>query len=163
MNRRELLESAGAISLLSACNGLAASRPSGPDTAFDVQLRIGPGQSGVGNHRWARILGGTMTGSLLSGVVGPGRFDWHVDPASGAVDLTLSCGVRDVAGRVLELRDRSVHCRTDAVAPVPGLPTAPALIDAADARARVTAVSLAGRLDVAEFARGSVRLRAFRV
>ena len=163
MNRRELLGSAGAISLLAACNALAASPSSGPDAAFDAQLRIGPARRGVGNHRWAQILGGTMTGSLLSGVVGPGRFDWHVDPASGAVDVMLSCGVRDVGGRALGLRDRSVHCGADAGLPVPGLATAPELIDAAGGRSRVTAVSLAGRLDVAEFARGLVRLRAFRV
>lgn len=160
MNRRELLESAGAVSLLTACNAFAASMPMRLTPAFDAQLQLGPAQSGKECRRWARIVGGSITGMALRGTVRAGQMQWLVDPASGAVELSLTCSVEQSRGAPLELRDRSVHSSEIDGGLLPGgLHTAPELHQAAG-RATIAA-SLVGRLDVGEFARGLVRLRAF--
>jgi hypothetical protein len=160
MNRRELLGAVGAVSLLPASEVFAATPPARVAPALEAALRIGPAQSGAGNHRWAQVVDGTVAGSVLQGVVQSGRLDWHVDPASGAVSATTRVQVLRSDGVLVELRDRTTHAGTDRLAALPGWSTAPELFEAASGRP-VTAGPLTGRLDTADLGRGVVRLRAF--
>ena len=107
MNRREMLGSAGAISLLPA---LPVAGPDAGAAVPDIEalLQLGPVQRGAGNHRWAQILQGSVTGQML-GIVRSGRLDWHVDPASGAVEAHMQCRVQCADGKLRELRKRSWH------------------------------------------------------
>ena len=157
MNRREMLGSAGATALLPACDVLAGAPRITP--AFEAALHIGPAQSGAGNHRWARIENGKIVGRVVQGRVLAGRLDWHVDPASGAVEVTVNCLVQCADGSKVELRDRTTHTGADALAHFPGLPTAPELWVPGDLP--VNTASLTGRLDAADFVQGVVRLQAF--
>jgi hypothetical protein len=108
MNRRELLGSAGAMYLLPALPVLGTGAGS-PAPAFEAMLRLGPARGGVGNHRWADVLDGTVTGHRLVGLVRSGRLDWHVDPASGAVEAQVRCQIHCIDGRIRELRERGVR------------------------------------------------------
>ncbi len=108
MNRRELLGAAGVLSLVPVlpASGVAMAAPVLPD--LEATLLLGPASSGVGNHRWAPVLQGIVTGSM-PGVVRSGRLDWHVDPASGAVAAQLQCQIECTDGKVRELRERSLR------------------------------------------------------
>lgn len=160
MNRREMLGSVGGFCLLPVFAGARAEvTPRQPQPAFDVLLRLGAAQGGAGNHRWARVLGGEISGSLLRGRVRGGRMDWHVDPASGAVAVATSMTIRRADGARVELRDRTAHA-ADELPELPGLRTAPELFDAAG-RPLLAPLSLAGRLDARDFARGTVSLRVY--
>jgi hypothetical protein len=106
MNRRELLGSAGALSLLPAL-GMAGGQAQPP--AFAALLQLGSSQRGVANHRWARVLGGAVTGGAQVGRVRSGRLDWHVDPASGAVEAKLECEVVGDDGLVYCIREHAIH------------------------------------------------------
>lgn len=160
MNRRELLGSAGAVALLPALDAFATMPSRRDEPEFEAALRLGPVHSGAGNHRWAQVVGGSVTGNLLQGVVRSGRLDWHVDPASGAVEVVMNCSVHCMQGRVFELRDRTAHAGADRFAAQPGWPTAPELFEANSGRS-ITAGPLNGRMDTTDFGRGVVRLRAF--
>ncbi len=163
MNRREVLGSVGAVSLLPAFDVLAAVPSLRGSSAFEAALQIGPAHSGAGNHRWAEVLGGEITGVLLRGRVQSGRMDWHADPASGAVAVATSMKVLRADGMSIELHDRTVHsdADVDGLSMLPGLPTAPRLFDAAGVLVVVPA--LAGRLDATQFSSGRVQLRAYRL
>lgn len=108
MNRREWLGSAGAFSLapvmpsLGMASGFALSSP------LEATLLLEPAHSGAGNHRWARVREGVVTGATPA-VVLSGRLDWHVDPASGAVIAALQCRIRCADGEVRELRERALQ------------------------------------------------------
>lgn len=155
MNRRELLGAVGAASLLPSALAAPASQQISP--AFQAALRLGPAQTGAGNHSWAEIVAGKVSGSRLAGQVQSGRMDWYVDPISGAVEVAVRCSVLRADGKTIELSDRTAHASTDDRAALPGHPTAPVLSDATGAAAR----QLVGRLDTTAFWRGFVSLRAF--
>ncbi len=104
MNRRDVLVSVGAASLLPAVAAFAEpATPSavGQDpSVFGATLRLGPSQAGAGNHRWAPVLGGhTPAGRVMAG-----RLDWLVDPASGAVEATMDCKLLSARGHAVEMR-----------------------------------------------------------
>ena len=162
MNRRELLGSAGALSLLPAAGLFAGMPDAGALPALDVSLRLGPVQKGAGNHRWAEVTGGIAAGRLLRGPVRSGRMDWHVDPATGAAELALSCTIRSADGRFVELRDRTCRRNAGQYVALPGHGTAPELSDAADG-SPVGCRPLAGRLDMRQLSGGMARLQAFTV
>lgn len=162
MNRRQLLGSVGSVALFPAGAGAGErieSPMSGRQAGFEAQLRLGSPQRLAGNHRWARISGGDVTGGLLRGSVQSGRMDWHVDPASGAVEVAVTCRILRSDGIMVELRDRSVGARAPKLAQESGLGTAPALFDAAGTKMKAPA-RLAGCLD-ADIGNGLARLRAF--
>jgi hypothetical protein len=164
VNRSVVLGSMGAVAALPLLGRAAdwnAARPGAPERVFDATLHIGASQGGAGNQRWAELLGGEVTGPLLSGRVESGRIDWCVDPMSGATDLTIACMVRDHRGRRFRLQDRTTHAAVDQLAMQPGIPTAPALFDAGGSP-RLAQGSLLGRLDARAFPQGRVRLSAFR-
>jgi hypothetical protein len=121
VNRRQLLASAGAASLLPAFAGTAmASAPRQVDpSAFGALLRIGPMQPGADGRRWASVLAGRVTGGSSTGEVLSGRLEWCMDPATGAVDATVSCSLRAADGQQLELHERGIH----ATSPINGLVT----------------------------------------
>jgi hypothetical protein len=156
INRRELLGSVGAASLMPAALAMPASDEAVP--AFQAALRLGPAQDGSGNHRWAEIIAGKLSGKRLAGKVQSGRIDWFVDPASGAVEIALTCSVLRADGKTIELRDRSASASASDRAALPGHPTAPVLSDAAG---EAGLPQLTGRLDTTAFWRGFVSLRAF--
>ena len=106
MNRRDLLGSVGAVSLLPVLPAVEPDPGLAGRPVLHVLLRLRPTCSGTGNRRWARILAGTVTGSIC-GVVRSGRLDWHVDPASGAAEAWLRCQVEYADGRIFHLRERS--------------------------------------------------------
>jgi hypothetical protein len=112
MNRRKMLAAAGAATLLPALPASGSGPSGGAACAFAAMLRLGPVRAGAGNHRWAQILDGAATGAQLAGRVESGRLDWHVDPATGAVDATLHCRVLCTAGGSREVRARGIHAVT---------------------------------------------------
>jgi hypothetical protein len=156
MNRRELLGSVGAASLLPTA--FAAPTRAKPTLAFQAALRLGPVHTGQGNHRWAGIVAGSFSGARLSGRVHEGRMDWFVDPCCGSVEIAMACTVVRVDGGLIELRDRTVSVSASDRADLPGHPTSPELSDVAGAFAPQR---LVGRLDTTAFWRGFVSLRAF--
>jgi hypothetical protein len=157
INRRELLCSVGAASLLPAVAlSTAADRPASP--GFIAALHLGPAQDGAGNQRWADIAGGTVDGDVLRGRVQSGRLEWLSDPASGAVSVAITCSILRADGSTVELRDRNVAARPAQLAGVSGLPTAPRLTDDSGRPLEGTA-SLAGWLET-DFSRGVAQLRA---
>jgi hypothetical protein len=156
MNRRELVGSVAAASLLPAA--FAAPVRVQPTLAFQGALRLGPVQNGQGNHRWAGIVAGNFSGARLSGHVHAGRMDWFVDPCCGSVEIAMACTVSTLDGDLIELRDRSVSASASDRADLPGHPTAPVLSDVAGGFAPQ---QLVGRLDTTAFWRGFVSLRAF--
>jgi hypothetical protein len=81
----------------------AASPAPGNAADFEMLLRLEPAQAGAGNHRWARIADGLISGGALPGRVRAGRIDWLVDPASGAVEATANCRVQRADGTLAEL------------------------------------------------------------
>jgi hypothetical protein len=109
INRRELLGSAGAVAMLPVLPVVDAPVTSGMPQPHEATLQLGPAHAGPGNHRWARILGGTVTGRGLVGRVQSGRLDWHVDPASGASEARVQCQVLCSDGRVQELCERGLQ------------------------------------------------------
>jgi hypothetical protein len=110
MTRRRLMGVVGASSLwpAMAMSSEAASSPvfsQRHDPApFEALLRLDASQSGAGNHRWATVLDGEITGGSWVGPLLSGRLDWHVDPASGAAEAVATCRVRGPQGRALQLR-----------------------------------------------------------
>lgn len=160
MNRRELLATVGAASLVPAA--FAVSAPPGHSClAFQASFRIGPAQSsGKGNARWAEIVAGEVSGKRLSGRVQSGRMEWLVDPSTGAAEVALTCSVLQADGSIIHLRDRSAQASVEERAALPGHPTAPVLGDASGNPGGLPA-SLVGRLDTTAFWRGFVSLRAF--
>ena len=156
INRRALLASAGAASLLAAT--FASPLRQQPVLAFQAALRLGPVQDGPGNHRWAPIAAGSLSGAWLTGRVHAGRMDWFVDPCCGSVEIALACTVARPDGKLVELRDRTASASASIRADLPGHPTAPVLSDVAGGPA---APQLVGRLDTTAFWRGFVSLRAF--
>jgi hypothetical protein len=156
INRRELLCSVGAASLLPAVALATADRPASP--GFIAALSLGPAQDGAGNQRWADIAGGTVDGDVLRGRVQSGRLEWLSDPASGAVSVAITCRILRADGSLVELRDRNVGERHAQLAGVAGLPTAPRLMDDAG-RSLAGAAGLAGCLET-DFSRGIAQLRA---
>jgi hypothetical protein len=88
-----------------------------------------------------------------------GQLAWLVDPATGAAEVAINLVFTCDDGMRVQLRDRTVHAGAYGVADVPGLATAPALLDAAGEP--LFRAALAGRLDTAALARGAVWLRAF--
>jgi hypothetical protein len=99
MNRREVLASVGAASLLPAVAAFAEPAAERGHSVFGATLRLGPSQAGAGNHRWAPILGG----EAASGRVLAGRLDWQVDPASGAVEAAVACTLVSKQGQAVEM------------------------------------------------------------
>jgi hypothetical protein len=156
MNRRRLIGSAAAAMLLPTA--FAASGADKHLPAFQAALRLGPAQDGSGNHRWADIVGGSLSGKLVNGRVQSGRMDWFVDPASGAVEVAITCDVLRSDGTTIRLRDRTARAAADAGAAIPGHPTAPELCEASGRAIRAPFV---GRLDATAIWRGFVTLRAF--
>jgi hypothetical protein len=155
MNRRELLGSVGAASLLPTAFALPTQ--SRPSPAFQAALRLGPVHSGAGNHQWAEIVAGSLAGRRLDGRVQSGRMDWYVDPCSGALEIAMHCRVARSDGSLVELRDRTASASASDRADFPGHRTAPSLSGStAEAPLR-----LVGRLDTTSFWRGFVSLRAF--
>jgi hypothetical protein len=155
MNRRALLGSVGAASLLPAA---FAAPTHAPPLAFQAALRLGQVQNGQGNHRWAAIIAGTVSGARLAGRVQAGRMDWFVDPCCGSVEVALACTVSTPDGVLMELRDRTASASASDRADLPGHPTAPVL---SGSSARPAAPRMIGRLDTTAFWRGFVSLRAF--
>ncbi len=121
VNRRQLLASAGAASLLPAFAGtVTASSPQQVDpSAFGALLRIGPMQARAHGRRWARVLAGKVTAGDSTGEVLSGVLEWCMDPATGAVDATVACSLRAANGQQLELQQRGIH----ASSPINGLVT----------------------------------------
>lgn len=103
MNRRELLGSAGAISILPVLPAFADAPDLPTIPAFEATLQLGPSRSGAGNHRWAEILNGSVAGECLVGSVQSGRLDWVVDPCTGAADARMQCQIQCGDGRVQAL------------------------------------------------------------
>jgi hypothetical protein len=159
MTRRTLIGSIGAAGLFppfaSASTGHA---PQFPSAALDIELHVCEPLSGAGSWRHAVIRGGTVAGGLMRGVVQSGRLEWLVDPASGAVEIAARVHLLRDDGTPVELRDRTVH-RTNLLMGLPGVSTAPQLLDAAGRL--FPHHPLAGRLDPTDLGRGVVRLRAF--
>lgn len=108
MNRREMLGSAGAVALLPVLPTSGAATGSSTPPVFEGLLCLGPATGGAGNHRWARILDGTMNDEQLVGRVTSGRLDWLVDPCSGAVEASVRCQVQCADGVVRELARRGL-------------------------------------------------------
>lgn len=124
MNRREVLASVGAASILpvavsgSVARGSVSSARSAtmpPVEGLDALLLLGPAQSGEGNHRWASVSTGDAVCGALAGKVLGGQLDWIIDPASGAVSVSLSCRMQRSDGVVLELRDHAVQMQAAAI------------------------------------------------
>jgi hypothetical protein len=155
VNRRELLGSVGAASLLPAA--FAAPARVQPSPAFQAALRLGSVQNGPGNRQWAEIVAGNLSGRRLAGRVHAGRMDWFVDPCSGAVEIAMRCSVSRPDGSLVELRDHTVSASASAGENLPGHPTAPVLSGIAGE----DPLRLVGRLDTTAFWRGFVSLRAF--
>jgi hypothetical protein len=155
MNRREVLGSVGAAMTLPAFAVLPKGQAS---PRFQAVLRLGPTQDGTGNHRWAEIVAGRLSGELISGRVQSGRMDWFVDPASGAVEVAISCNVMRADGTAIQMCDRTAQATEQARAALPGHPTAPVLCDASG---DVIGPPLVGRMDATAIWRGFVTLRAF--
>jgi hypothetical protein len=157
MNRRDLLGAVGATWLLPA---IAAPVVDPVSPAFQAALRLGPPQAGSGNHRFADIVGGRFSGRRLSGRVQSGRLDWFIDPASGAVEVAVSCSVVRADGVTTQMRDRTARVPAYTGATLAGHPTAPVL-DGAIGEAGLPL--LVGRLDTTAIWRGFISLRAFEV
>jgi hypothetical protein len=155
MNRREVLGSVGAALTLPAF----AVQPQGQASPlFLAALRLGPAQDGTGNHRWAEIVAGKFSGELIIGRVQSGRIDWFVDPASGAVEVAISCIVLRADGTTIQMCDRTASATVQARAALPGHPTAPVLCDASGS---VIGPPLVGRMYATAIWRGFVSVRAF--
>lgn len=104
ISRRSLLGAVGAVSLMPELVGAHAVSPSSGNAAdFEMLLRLEPAEAGAGNHRWARIADGLVSGGALPGRIRAGRIDWLVDPASGAVEATATCRVECTDGTVAEM------------------------------------------------------------
>jgi hypothetical protein len=156
MNRRELLGSVGAASLLPTAFAMPQSKRL--LKVFEASFRLGPVQNGPGNHQWAAVAAGKLVGNRLSGRVQSGRMDWFVDPCSGAVEIAMTCSVLREDGTTVWLRDRSATASVTDRDALPGHPTAPVISDSAGGN--LTA-ALVGRLDTTAFWRGFVSLRVF--
>jgi hypothetical protein len=155
MNRREVL---GLVSAALAPPAFAMLPPGQASLRFQAALRLGPAQDGAGNHRWAAIVAGKLSGELVNGGVQSGRMDWFVDPASGAVEVAITCNVLRTDGTTIQLRDRTARATAQARRALPGHPTSPVLCDASGA---AIGPPLVGRMDATGIWRGFVSLRAF--
>lgn len=176
ITRRSVLGSVGAVSLSPALTAHALTGPVDaalqPDDsppvrsvpAFDAHLVVGPARRSAADPAsgWAPVTGGEVTGSVLRGVVLPGRVEWHVDHASQCVEIRARFSVLRADGVRVEVRDRAVYPSAVAPGAVVGLCTAPELLDAATEQP-VSPMLLVGRLDASGFDAGRVSLRAFRV
>lgn len=100
LTRRAVIGAASAAGALSLCPALAPAQveaASGP-AAFEGLFHLDVAQAGSGNHRWAMIIAGEVTGGAVRGSVRSGRLDWHVDPATGTAEAMLACGVCQADG-----------------------------------------------------------------
>jgi hypothetical protein len=158
VNRRELIAAAGATCFAPACVGGAALARPLEEAGLSASLRMGTARRGAGNHRWAIIESGAVTGTLVRGVVVAGRVDWHVDPATGAVEVALQCSIHGDDGRVWTLADRSSGPVAGSLAGGLRLASVPRLDCATDPGPRHP--PLAGRMDPRRFAEGVLELRA---
>lgn len=107
MTRRAVVGAVGACSLwpvLGEASAIEAAPAPAAPKAFEAVLQLGASQAGHGNHRWARVDAGEVTGGAVCGSVLAGRLDWHVDPATGAAEAVATCRVRGTDGRQSDLR-----------------------------------------------------------
>jgi hypothetical protein len=106
MTRRAVVGAVGACSLWPVLGDALAIEAPAPAAAkaFEAVLWLGIAQAGDGNHRWAQVAMGEVTGGSLCGSVQSGRLDWHVDPATGAAEAVATCRVRGVDGKMRNLR-----------------------------------------------------------
>jgi hypothetical protein len=158
VNRRELIVAAGAACLAPACVGGMAHGRTREAAGLLASLRIGPVRSGAGNHRWAEINSGSVTGTLVQGVVAAGRVDWHADPATGAVEVVLRCSIRGDDGQVWMLDDRSSGPMIGGATGNAALASGPRLHRPTDPLARHPA--LEGWIDPRRFPEGLLEVRA---
>lgn len=134
------------------------------ELAFIANLLVGRQlRNGAAPVRFsAPVLGGEVTGTLLSGQVQPGLVEWTIDERSNTVELVASYAVLRADGVLVQVRDRSMHPAAVAPAANAGIRTAPAL-QADSGHIDLPPSVLVGVLDASAFADGKVSLRAFRV
>ncbi len=134
------------------------------ELAFEGEIHTGPQlrASAAAGQFSAAILGGEISGPLLTGKVQSGRIDWSIDAASQTMQVTASYAVLRPDGVLVQVKDRSVHPQGIAPAASNRLQTAPE-ISPEGAHQDQPACLLVGLLDASDFAAGQVRLRAFRV
>jgi hypothetical protein len=150
------MAAAGAACIVPACGAAGSSRER---NGLLAMLRVGPARSGIGNHRWATIESGYITGELLRGVASAGRVDWHVDPATGAAEVALRCRVVDARGSGWILTDASCPSGVGSDPPGGVLHSAPRLVRESDPGRRHEV--LVGRIDPRRFSQGWLELHAF--
>jgi hypothetical protein len=172
-SRRSVLGSVGAASVVPTITGGSAVA-SATALPFDNGVQVAPAFVATLNvgrqirndasprHFSAPILGGEVTGVLLSGLIQPGRIEWTIDAASNTVELIASYAVLRADGALIQVKDRCVHAVAAAPAASAGIRTAPELL-ADSAHVELPPSVLVGMLDASGFADGRVSLRAFRI
>ncbi len=78
-------------------------------------LDVGPAP--FGHRRVVNIVGGTVTGSRLSGRLLPGGADWQILAASGAADLHARYTIESDTGALIQVDSRGMrHAPPDVLA-----------------------------------------------
>lgn len=172
-SRRSVLGSVGAASVVPTIPGGSAVA-SATALPIDNGVQIAPAFVATLNvgrqirndasprHFSAPVLGGEVTGPLLTGSVQPGRIEWIIDEASNTVELIASYAVLRADGALIQVRDRSMHAVAAAPAASADIRTAPEL-HADSAHVELQPSVLVGMLDASGFTEGRVSLRAFRI
>jgi hypothetical protein len=109
------------------------------------------------------ILGGEVSGPLLSGEVLPGKIEWQADPAAQITQMHARYALRGADGRLVHVVDRGVFA--DNISPMAAARshTAPEFKMDDDADSWVNQSIFIGVLDTAALDRGSVTLHVLRI
>ena len=67
------------------------------------------GQAPFGHRRVVNILGGTVTGTKLTGRVLPGGADWQVVAADGCIDLHARYTLESASGALVQVESRGMR------------------------------------------------------
>lgn len=89
------------------------------DHTFNVEVNLGNledhGHTRVGHRRVVPIIGGTIRGGGLDGIILPGGGDWQVVRADGSIEIDGRYSARTNAGELLYLQSSGVRSGDPAI------------------------------------------------
>lgn len=78
-----------------------------------IECEVGPvvslGPAPLGVRRYVPLLGGTVSGPMLSGRVLEGGVDWQIQQASGALEIDAHYVIEATDGALIEVRSQGVR------------------------------------------------------
>lgn len=169
ISRRSMLGTVGAASLVPVLLKASDGPPAGsapPDAlphaapAYLARFRVSPIAPHAAQPRAVAIIGGTVEGTRLSGVVESGSVEWQ--QYCDGMAVTAHYSVRRADGSVVEVRERGMQSACTGIHGASGMSLVSEL-SGPDVETCALPALRVGRLDTTRLHQGEIRLLAFEV